>query len=79
MADVMPAVYGKDVLQTPRFLIDYFGVGEYVPPANDPAPGGRGGGVVGVGRPLVTGGGGAAAGGGGGHNWGSAGSRLGTN
>merc|ERR1712232_1468789 len=32
LVDVVPLVYGKDVLRTPQFLIDYFGVGEYVPP-----------------------------------------------
>lgn len=82
MVDVIPAVYGKDVLQTPRFLIDYFGVGQYVPPANDPPArggGGAGGGFAGAGRPLGAGGGGAAAGGGGGHQWGTGGNRLGTN
>lgn len=34
IADVVPQVYGKDILQTPMFLIDYFGVGHYTP---DPA------------------------------------------
>jgi len=31
LADVVPQVYGKDLLQTPLFLIDYFGVGQYQP------------------------------------------------
>lgn len=31
LADVVPQVYGKDLLVTPLFLIDYFGVGHYVP------------------------------------------------
>ena len=31
VADVIPQVYGKDILQTPLFLIDYFGVGHYSP------------------------------------------------
>jgi len=33
LVDVVPLVYGKEILHTPQFLIDYFGVGEYVPPA----------------------------------------------
>mmetsp|Transcript_41032 Transcript_41032/g.49941 ORF Transcript_41032/g.49941 Transcript_41032/m.49941 type:complete len:280 (-) Transcript_41032:68-907(-) len=32
LVEVVPAVYGKEVLNTPTFLIDYFGIGEYVPP-----------------------------------------------
>jgi len=31
--DVVPKVYGKNILTTPDFLISKFGVGEYVPPA----------------------------------------------
>lgn len=34
LADVVPQVQGRDVLQTPQFLIDRLGVGEYRP---DPA------------------------------------------
>eukprot|EP00593_Proboscia_inermis_P004330 CAMPEP_0171308604 /NCGR_PEP_ID=MMETSP0816-20121228/18701_1 /TAXON_ID=420281 /ORGANISM="Proboscia inermis, Strain CCAP1064/1" /LENGTH=282 /DNA_ID=CAMNT_0011791579 /DNA_START=30 /DNA_END=878 /DNA_ORIENTATION=- len=30
--DVVPLMYAKDVIHTPQFLIDYFGVGQYVPP-----------------------------------------------
>jgi len=82
LVDVIPVVYGKDIVQTPQFLIDYFGVGQYEPaPANNNA--GFGGGAAGGGRPL--GGAAAAAGGGGGafrgggHNWGGGGQRLGTN
>lgn len=69
--DVIPAVYGKDFLHTPAFLIEYFGVGEYqAPPAAaapaqaEPNRGGIGGGVA----PRA-----------GRHNWGSGGNRLGTN
>lgn len=44
--DVVPGVYGKDFLQTPIFLINYFGVGEYqaAPAAVAPAAQRRGGG-----------------------------------
>ncbi|KAL3786683.1 hypothetical protein HJC23_002772 [Cyclotella cryptica] len=41
LVDVVPIVYGKDVLHTPQFLIDRLGVGAYVPPAD--VPGARGG------------------------------------
>ena len=34
--DVIPFVYGKDVLKTPMFMIDYFGIGEYRPQAAVP-------------------------------------------
>jgi Derlin-2/3 len=76
LVDVYPQVNGKDILHTPQFLVDYFGIGEYQAPAQpqqpapnaDPAAGGR----------AVGGGGGAAAaGGGGGHNWGTGGHALG--
>ena len=46
LVDVVPTMYGKDILHTPQFLIDYFGVGAYVPPV--PVPGmerGQGGNV----------------------------------
>mmetsp|Transcript_41176 Transcript_41176/g.60432 ORF Transcript_41176/g.60432 Transcript_41176/m.60432 type:complete len:286 (-) Transcript_41176:36-893(-) len=36
LVDVVPVLYGKDLLHTPQFLIDYFGVGVYVPPAAVP-------------------------------------------
>ncbi|KAG7343414.1 Der1-like family protein [Nitzschia inconspicua] len=64
MVDVIPAVYGKDFIQTPRFLIDYFGVGHYQPEA---AP---------VARPANNN---NNAAGRGGHVWGGGGQRLGTN
>lgn len=81
LVDVIPAVYGKDVLQTPRFLIDYFGVGQYQPPTSEPAPNNNAAGRFGAvgGRPAGGGGAAAAAGGGGGHHWGGTGQRLGTN
>eukprot|EP00547_Thalassionema_nitzschioides_P003958 CAMPEP_0194203004 /NCGR_PEP_ID=MMETSP0156-20130528/2902_1 /TAXON_ID=33649 /ORGANISM="Thalassionema nitzschioides, Strain L26-B" /LENGTH=310 /DNA_ID=CAMNT_0038928653 /DNA_START=24 /DNA_END=956 /DNA_ORIENTATION=- len=37
LVDIVPTVYGKDFLHTPRFLIDQLGVGIYTP-ANDPQP-----------------------------------------
>lgn len=36
LVDVVPLVYGKEVLHTPRFLIDYFGTGHYVPTPTAP-------------------------------------------
>ena len=38
MVEVVPTVYGKDILVTPEFLIDRFGVGEYRPAAAPNAP-----------------------------------------
>jgi Derlin-2/3 len=32
LADVVPQVTGKDILRTPQFLVDQFGVGEYQAP-----------------------------------------------
>jgi len=32
LAEVVPVVYGKDVLRTPQFLINFFGVGHYQAP-----------------------------------------------
>lgn len=85
LVDIVPSLYGKDVLHTPQFLIDYFAVGAYVPPT--PAPGmeqGRGGNVWNapgrVNAPVDPV---AARGGGGnrfgvGYNWGGGGRPLGT-
>jgi len=81
LVDVVPLVYAKDVLHTPQFLIDYFGVGEYA------SQGGGGGGGGGAPQGIPPPGrvnppndpaarGGAA---GGGHNWGGGGRALGTN
>jgi Derlin-2/3 len=73
LVDVIPAVYGKDFIQTPRFLIDYFGVGQYQPEVvltnNNNNAGARGG--MGATNNTNTRGGG--------HNWGGGGQRLGTN
>lgn len=81
LVDVVPHVYGKDVLHTPQFLIDQLGVGNYTPagvPDAPPAEAPRGNGFAGVGA------GGARApepprAGGGGHSWGTGGQRLGAN
>eukprot|EP00559_Dactyliosolen_fragilissimus_P003921 CAMPEP_0184855964 /NCGR_PEP_ID=MMETSP0580-20130426/1127_1 /TAXON_ID=1118495 /ORGANISM="Dactyliosolen fragilissimus" /LENGTH=279 /DNA_ID=CAMNT_0027350683 /DNA_START=47 /DNA_END=886 /DNA_ORIENTATION=+ len=35
LVDVVPFAYGKDYLQTPNFLIDFFGSGIYVPPVSN--------------------------------------------
>ncbi len=79
LVDVVPLVYGKDILRTPQFLIDFFGIGEYRPrqaPVN-PAPAGN---RAGLGQALGRNAGGAAAAGGGGeHNWGGTGRPLGRN
>jgi Derlin-2/3 len=66
LVDVFPQVYGKDLLVTPHFLIDRFGVGEYRPdrPLRDP---------VADARPNQDG----AAGAGAGHTWGTGGRPLG--
>jgi Derlin-2/3 len=69
LADVVPLVYGKDVLVTPKFLIDYFGVGEYRPQVQNlpRAPGGVGGfGAVHNNNDRPA----APAAGGGGYTWG---------
>ena len=72
LVDVFPQVYGKDLLVTPNFLIDQFGVGQYRPDrplqrdeAARPAPGAAGAAAA------------AAGGGGGGHVWGGVGRPLG--
>lgn len=84
LVDVVPQVHGKDVLHTPQFLIDSFGVGEYRPePMVRPQQPQQGGG-----RPAAGGGAGFTAQappnqqqpqqrGGGGHNWGGGGQALG--
>lgn len=75
LVDVVPQVYGKDFLQTPLFLIDYFGVGHYTP--DRPTPEARNN-PWNANRPGV-GAAGAASGAAahGGHNWGSGGRVLG--
>lgn len=71
LVDVFPMVYGRDILHTPAFFIDQFGVGEYTGPApRAPAvtrPAGGGAAAPAPARPA-----------GGTHNWGQGGQRLGT-
>mmetsp|Transcript_14247 Transcript_14247/g.21934 ORF Transcript_14247/g.21934 Transcript_14247/m.21934 type:complete len:274 (-) Transcript_14247:403-1224(-) len=66
VAEIIPALYGKDILHTPDFLVEYFGTGVYIPPVPTAAqqryPGpGRVNPPSGGARPV----------GGGGYNWGS--------
>lgn len=73
LADVFPQVQGRDLLVTPQFLIDYFGIGVYQPtpePVQRDLPPGRQ-------APQTGGTSGGGGGGGGGHNWGSGGRPLG--
>jgi Derlin-2/3 len=76
MVDVVPKVYGKEYIQTPMFLIQKFGIGEYVPPAPRNGMTGMGGNTFRPGRvnpprdPAAN----APAGG---HSWGGGGQRLG--
>lgn len=63
LADVVPQVQGRDVLATPQFLIDYFGVGEYRPVTAAPVPPRP---PTGAGVPDNA----AQRGTGGGYNWG---------
>lgn len=67
LAHVFPQVSGKDILVTPGFLVDQFGIGEYQPDRTAAEPRAAAAGQAG-GRPT---------GGGGGHNWGGGGQRLG--
>jgi len=59
LVDVVPQVYGKDVLHTPQFLIDQLGIGEYVTPVPEARLGGganrTGGAAFGGARNNVTG------------------------
>jgi len=75
LVDVVPHVYGKDVLTTPQFLIDQLGVGVYTPataPVEAAPPAARGGGTGFAGGAAPP-----AAAPRGGHNWGTGGHRLG--
>jgi Derlin-2/3 len=82
--DVIPMVYGKDFLVTPKFLINYFGFDEYRPVTPSQQPRQRQGGF---GNNAATpnnsnsssSSSNRSTGGGGGHTWGSGGNRLGTN
>ncbi|KAL7556976.1 hypothetical protein ACA910_018262 [Epithemia clementina (nom. ined.)] len=67
LAEVVPQVQGRDVLQTPQFLLDRFGVGLYNEAQGAAAVAAdvpRAGGIAPVGGQAQT------TGGGGGHNWG---------
>uniref|UniRef100_A0A6T9ZZX8 Derlin n=1 Tax=Pseudo-nitzschia delicatissima TaxID=44447 RepID=A0A6T9ZZX8_9STRA len=84
-ADVVPIVYGKDFLVTPKFLIDYFGLNQYrAEPANPYREQGQGG-FGGIGNNNSGGGtpsnnrSTGTTGTSSGHSWGSGGNRLGTN
>lgn len=77
LVDVVPIVYGKDMIHTPQFLIDQLGVGAYIAPA---AP--SGGGSSGTGNNTWQGPGrnnppADPARPARGHHWGSGGQRLG--
>ena len=74
LVDVVPQVQGKDILRTPQFLINQFGVGEYRPEVA-PVPPHMRPGAAGQGPGAAAGGGGG--GGGGAHNWGGGGRPLG--
>jgi len=71
LAEVVPRVHGKDILVTPQFLIDQFGVGEYRPEA---APAANAGGWQNRQQQPAQN---RAGGGGGGHQWGGGGRTLG--
>jgi Derlin-2/3 len=76
LVDVVPQVQGKDILHTPRFLIDAFGIGEYRPTVEAVAPPQGGGArIAGLGNaaPAQN----TAAVGGGGYTWGGGGRPLG--
>jgi Derlin-2/3 len=80
LVEVVPIVYGKDYIHTPMFLINMFGVGEYVeyiPPT--PASVQVGAGAGGRMRPLGAVGSGSAGGSSStsGYNWGGGGRSLG--
>lgn len=73
LVDVVPIVYGKDLLHTPQFLIDQLGVGAYVAPNvtggtgnNTWQPPGRANPPSDPATPAR------------GHNWGTGGERLGS-
>ena len=90
LAHVYPTVYGKDILHTPQFLLDWFGLGIYVPPTPQVMSTGRrldatgGGGGGGRNNNLFQApgrvnppGGPSSTSGSSGHNWGGGGRVLG--
>jgi len=42
LVEVIPAMYGRDVIHTPGFLVDFFGPGQYAPAVQAAAAGGGG-------------------------------------
>jgi len=77
LADVYPSLYGKDLLKTPQFMIDQFGIGMYTPPqAPAAAQGGAPAGGVGWNAQAPPGNQQQARATGG-HNWGTGGQSLG--
>lgn len=83
LADVVPQVQGYDIIITPQFLIDYFGIGQYQPSTQPTTRSGStttttattfGQQQSSTNTSSSFGGGGNR---GGGHNWGSGGQRLG--
>lgn len=75
LVDVVPLIYGKEILHTPQFLIDYFGVGEYVPPVAAAPP--RTAGFATPGRVNAPNDPARRPAARGGHNWGNGGRPLG--
>ena len=76
MVDVVPKIYGKEYIVTPLFIIQKFGIGQYVQPAPRAGMGAVGGNTFRPGRvnpPRDP----AASTSTGGYNWGSGGQRLG--
>lgn len=76
MVDVVPKIYGRQYIVTPMFLIQKFGIGEYVTPAPRAGMGAAGGNTFrpgGVNPPRDP----AATATSGGHRWGTGGQRLG--
>jgi len=77
LVEVVPAMYGKDVIHTPAFLVDFFGPGQYVPAVQAAAAGGGGWQAPGRVNPPAQP---AAGGGSSGFSWGrGGGERLGSN
>lgn len=80
VVDVVPLMYEKDILHTPQFLIDYFGIGQYVPPvATNPGRQGFGNNSFNApGRVNPPSDPGSSRSGSSGYNWGGGGRTLGS-
>ena len=74
LVDVVPIVYGKDMLHTPQFLIDQIGTGAYVAPAGGGGAGNNTWQPPGRANPPAD-----PAAPSRGRGWGSGGQRLGSN